>query len=463
MTKEPLKPGKNKMGTMPVGKLMFNMSIPMVISMLVQALYNVVDSYFVAMISNDALTSVSLAYPIQMLMVSVSVGTGIGINSYMSRRLGAGDIDAANKGASNGMLLLVLSAIVFAILGFFIEPFFKLFTDEPHLIEMGVEYLKICMVFGLGVFVQIGCEKVLQSMGKTSLSMLTQLLGAIVNIILDPMMIFGIGPFPELGIAGAAYATVIGQWAGMAVALLLVFGKKHEVTVSFKGFRPCGKTIAEIYRVGAPSIVMQSIGSVMNIGMNAIFSRVLLSKIGVAIMGVYFKVQSVIFMPLFGVTSASMSIFAYNYGARNRLRFEKAWKVTLIAALVIMCIGTLLFQLFPEQIVSLFDHENTITSSGAAAFRIVSLAFPVAAISITMSVTFQAIGKGVNSMVMSIIRQLGVLLPAALILALVFKTMDSVWWSFFIAEFSAVAYGLFKLLHVWRTEIKTMPDGEPVG
>ncbi len=462
MTNEPLTPGKNKMGTMPIGKLMFNMSVPMVISMLVQALYNVVDSYFVAKISNDALTSVSLAYPIQMLMVSVSVGTGIGINSYMSRRLGAGDIDAANKGASNGLMLLILSAVLFAVLGFFIEPFFRLFTDEPHLIEMGVEYLKICMVFGLGVFVQIGCEKILQSMGKTSLSMLTQLAGAVVNIILDPMMIFGIGPFPELGIAGAAYATVIGQWVGMAAALLLVFGKKHEVTVSFRDFRPCGKTIAEIYRVGAPSIIMQSIGSVMNIGMNAIFSRVLLSKIGVAVMGVYFKVQSVIFMPLFGVTSASMSIFAYNYGARNRLRFSKAWKVTLVTALVIMCVGTLLFQLFPEQIVSLFDPENAITGSGAAAFRIVSLHFPIAAISITMSVTFQAIGKGINSMIMSIIRQLGVLLPAALILALVFRSMDSVWWSFFIAEFSAVIYGLLNLSHTWKAEIKPMPDGEPV-
>lgn len=452
-------PMKNKMGTMPVGKLLFNMSLPMIISMLVQAMYNVVDSYFVAQISNDALTAVSLAYPIQMLMISVSVGTAIGMNSYMSRRLGAMDVEAANKGASNGLFVLTVSAIAFALLGIVIEPFFKLFTDEPHLIEMGVSYLRICMLFGLGVFLQIGCERILQSMGKTTLSMLTQLGGAIVNIILDPILIFGLGPFPELGIAGAAYATVIGQWFGMVIAILLVFCKKHEITVSFKGFRPCGKTIKEIYRVGLPSIIMQSIGSVMSIGMNAIFSRVLASKLGVAIMGVYFKVQSIIFMPLFGLTGASMSIFAYNYGAKNRLRFEKAWKLTLFVAMIVMCVGTAVFQIFPQQIVSLFDSENSITEGGMAAFRIISLHFPLAALSITASVTFQAIGKGLYSMFMSIIRQIGVLLPAALALALIFKEMNPVWWCFFIAELSAVVFGLISLTRIWRRDIDTLPDG----
>lgn len=460
--KNPPHLGQNKMGIMPVGKLMFNMSLPMVISMLVQAMYNVVDSYFVAKISTDALTAVSLAYPIQMLMVSVAVGTSIGMNSYMSRKLGAGDVDAANKGASNGLFLLVASALVFAVLGIIIKPFFCLFSDEPALIDMGVDYLRICMMLGLAVFIQIGCERILQSMGKTTLSMITQLAGAIVNIILDPLLIFGIGPFPELGIAGAAWATVIGQWVGMVAALLLVFGMKHEVTVSFKGFRTCKHTIGEIYRVGLPSIIMQSIGSVMNIGMNAIFSRVLMSKIGVAIMGVYFKVQSIIFMPLFGITGSSMSIFAYNYGAKNRLRFARAWKLTLIVALLVMCLGTLLFQLFPEQIVSLFDSENAITDVGMAAFRVISLHFPIAAFSITISVTFQAVGKGVYSMFMSIIRQVGVLLPAALALALIFGRVESVWWSFLIAECAAIAFGLPTLTKLWRRDISPMPDGAAV-
>jgi len=356
----------------------------------------------------------------------------------------------------------LLSAIVFAIFGFVITPFFRLFTDDPQLIEMGVDYLEICMVFGLGVFIQIGCERILQSMGKTGLSMVTQLVGAVVNIILDPLMIFGIGPFPEMGVAGAAYATVIGQWVGMLMALALVFFKEHEVKISFKNFRLCGETVREIYRVGIPSIVMQSIGSIMNVGMNAIFSRILMSNAGVATFGVYFKVQSIVFMPLFGVTNASMSIFAYNYGARNRLRFKKAWKMTLCVTAIIMSIGTLLFQLFPQQIVSLFDSEGNITAEGIAAFRIISLHFPIAAASITISVTFQAIGHGIKSMFMSILRQLGVLLPAALVLALVFKSVESVWWCFVIAEFSAVTFGIISLTKIWRHEIEPMPDGAAV-
>ena len=299
-------------------------------------------------------------------------------------------------------------------------------------------------------------------MGKTGLSMVTQLVGAVVNIILDPLMIFGIGPFPEMGVAGAAYATVIGQWVGMLMALALVFFKEHEVKISFKNFRLCGETVREIYRVGIPSIVMQSIGSIMNVGMNAIFSRILMSNAGIATFGVYFKVQSIVFMPLFGVTNASMSIFSYNYGARNRLRFKKSWKMTLCVTAIIMSIGTLLFQLFPQQIVSLFDSEGKITAEGIAAFRIISLHFPIAAASITISVTFQAIGHGIKSMFMSILRQLVVLLPAALVLALVFKSVESVWWCFVIAEFSAVTFGIISLTKIWRHEIEPMPDGAAV-
>lgn len=452
----------NKMGTKPIGRLLFGMAVPLVISMLVQALYNVVDSYFVAHYSDSALKAVSLAYPIQMLMIAVSVGTSVGMNSYISRKLGAGEHDAANRGAANGMFLLFVSSLVFAVLGFFTRPFFKLFTDKSDLLEYGVTYLRICMWFCTGVFLQLGCERILQSMGKNGLSMTTQLIGAVTNIILDPILIFGKFGFPALGVAGAAYATVIGQWVGLAVALVLVLGKKHEVTLSFKGFKPCGETVCEIYRVGLPSILLQAIGSVMNIGMNTIFARVLNDDGGVAIMGVYFKVQSLIFMPLFGVTNASMSILAYNFGAKNRLRLTKAWRLTLSVAIVIMLIGTIIFQLFPDRIIALFDKDGSITSGGTAAFRIVSLSFVLAAASITNSVTFGALGRGTASMVMSLIRQLCVLLPAALALALIFRTVESVWWSFLIAEFVAFAYSFMMLRKIWKKDIAHLPDGASV-
>lgn len=469
----------NKMGTVPVGKLLFGMAVPLVISMLVQALYNVVDSYFVAKLGdmletgvaavdelgekiNIPLTAVSLAYPIQMLMIAVSVGTSVGMNSFISRNLGAGNHEAANKGASNGIFLLFVSSLVFSLLGFFIEPFFKLFTDDPELVQNGVTYLRICMWFCTGIFLQLGCERILQSMGKNKLSMLTQLIGAVTNIILDPILIFGKLGLPALGIAGAAYATVIGQWIGMGVALFLVLGRDHEVKLSFKGFKLCGETVKEIYRVGLPSILLQAIGSVMNIGMNSIFSRVLADSTGVSIMGVYFKVQSLIFMPLFGVTNASMSILAYNYGARNRLRLTKAWRLTLTVAIVLMLIGTLLFQLFPNGIIKLFDEKGRIASGGAAAFRIISLSFVLAAASITNSVTFGALGRGTASMVMSLIRQLCVLLPAAYLLAIIFKNVESVWWSFLIAEFVAFTYSFIMLRRIWKKDIAHLPDGAPV-
>lgn len=463
----------NKMGTQPIGRLLFGMAVPLVISMLVQALYNVVDSFFVSQLGdrmldaagqgaeqlNIPLTAVSLAYPIQMLMIAVSVGTSVGMNSYISRKLGAGERGAANRGAANGIFLLFVSSMVFSLLGFVVEPFFKLFTDNPSIVEHGVIYLRICMWFCTGIFLQLGCERILQSMGKNKLAMMTQLAGAVTNIILDPILIFGWGPIPAFGIAGAAYATVIGQWIGMGMALMIVLGREHEVKLSFKGFKPCGETIVEIYRVGLPSILLQAIGSVMNVGMNSIFSRVLADEGGVAIMGVYYKVQSLIFMPLFGVTNASMSILAYNYGAKNKRRLKAAWKLTLIVAVSIMLIGMLIFQLFPAGIIKLFDRKGTISTGGTAAFRIISLSFILAAASITNSVTFGALGRGTASMIMSLIRQLCVLLPAALLLALVFKRVDAVWWSFLIAEFAAFAFSFIMLKKIWKKDISHLPDG----
>lgn len=454
--------GRNKMGTQPVGKLLFGMSIPLVISMLVQALYNVVDSYFVSnmeMIGNKALNAISLAYPIQMLMVAFSVGTGVGMNAYISRCLGMGDHEKADRGAANGMLLLFLTSLVFTALGFFTEPFFRFFTDDPEILELGTSYLRICMLFCLGVFIQIGGERILQGMGKNNLSMIAQLVGAVTNIVLDPMLIYGIGFFPELGMRGAAIATVIGQWLGMVIALLLVLCGKHEVTLKLKNFRPDKGTVAEIYRVGAPSIIMQSISSVMTVGLNTIFSRILASETGVSIAGIYFKIQSIIFMPVFGMTNAAMSIMAFNYGAGNRKRLMKALKLTIASAVLIMLIGVLIFELIPDKIVALLDKNGSLTQPGAHAFRIICLHFPIAAIGISLSTFFQGLGRGMHSMVMSILRQLGVLLPAALILALIFRDVDAVWWSFFLAEFASVIYGGIVYNKLRKKELSLIPDG----
>lgn len=454
--------GQNKMGTQPVGGLLFGMSVPLVISMLVQALYNVVDSYFVSnmeLIGNKALNAISLAYPIQMLMVAFSVGTGVGMNAYISRSLGMGDHEKADRGAANGMLLMLLTSLVFTAFGFFIEPFFKLFTDDPEILELGTDYLSICMIFCLGIFIQIGGERILQGMGKNNLSMIAQLVGAVTNIVLDPMLIYGIGFFPELGMRGAAIATVIGQWLGMAIAVLLVVCGRHEVTLKLKNFRPDKKTVAEIYRVGAPSIIMQSIGSVMTVGLNAIFSRVLAGETGVSITGIYFKIQSIIFMPVFGITNAAMSIMAFNYGAANRKRLMRTLKLTIIASVLIMLAGVLLFELLPEKIVALFDNDGSLTEPGAHAFRIICLHFPIAALGISISTFFQSLGKGFHSMVMSILRQLGVLLPAALILALVFRDVDAVWWCFFMAELASVIYGGIVYKRLWKKEVSLIPEG----
>ena len=450
------------MGTQPIGKLLFGMSIPLVISMLVQALYNVVDSYFVSnmeLIGNKALNAISLAYPIQMLMVAFSVGTGVGMNAYISRCLGMGDHERADRGAANGMLLLFVTSLVFTVLGVFTEPFFKLFTDDPEILELGTSYLRICMIFCLGIFIQIGGERILQGMGKNNLSMIAQLVGAVTNIVLDPMLIYGIGFFPELGMRGAAVATVIGQWLGMVIALLLVICGKHEVTLKLKNFRPDKKTVAEIYRVGAPSIIMQSIGSVMTVGLNAIFSRILAGETGVSITGVYFKIQSIIFMPVFGMTNAAMSIMAFNYGAANRRRLMRALKLTIISAVLIMLAGVLIFELAPERIVALFDKNGSLTEPGAHAFRIICLHFPIAAIGISLSTFFQSLDRGIHSMVMSILRQLGVLLPSALILALIFRSVDAVWWCFIVAEFASVGYGSIVYKKLWKNELSLIPEG----
>ena len=458
---------QNKMGTMPVGRLMFTMSLPMVISMLVQALYNVVDSIFVARIDtamaangvNNALTAVGLAYPIQFLMVSFAVGTAVGMNSLMSRKLGERRFDEADRAAANGIFLEVVSALLFLVLGLtLVRPFLRIFTDDEQVLSLGVSYLRICMVAGLGLFVHLGFDRILQSMGKTTLSMVAQLAGAITNIVLDPLLIFGYWGFPQLGIAGAALATVIGQWVSMIVAILLTVFGDHEIKLSFRGFRPNGDSIKEIYRVGAPSIVMQGIGSIMNTGMNFVLTRFLSDGMGVSIMNIYYKMQSIIFMPMFGITNASMSIIAFNFGAKDYDRLMKVWKRTLFVCITVMTIGLICFQVFPRAIVKVFDRSGAITEAGINAFRTISLHFPIAAICITCGTLFQATGRGFYSMIVSLLRQLLALLPAAAVLALATHRLSAVWWAFLIAESVSLTVSLLYLSKLRRTDLAAIKD-----
>ena len=453
---------ENKMGVMPVGRLLFNMSLPMVISMLIQALYNVVDSIFVARIEgqtsaagvNNALTAVGLAFPVQLLMLSVAIGTAVGMNSLMSRRLGEKRFEEANAAASNGLFLEFVSALVFLVLGLtVIGPFFRLFQVDDKLYPLCVSYLRICMVFGLGLFIHLGFDRILQSMGKTTLSMAAQTAGALTNILFDPILIFGWFGLPKLGVAGAAIATVMGQWVSMVIAMLLVVRGQHEVKVSFRGFRPSGRSIKEIYRVGAPSIVMQGIGSIMNSGMNFVLSNFLTDGMGVAIMNIYYKMQSIIFMPMFGITNASMSIIAYNFGARNYHRLMSAWKRTVAVCVCVMTLGLLCFQIFPRQIVSIFDENGVISEAGIKAFRTISIHFPIAAVCIAIGTLFQSAGRGFYSMLVSLMRQLVALLPAAAVLALVTHELDAVWWSFVIAEFMSLAVSLICFRRLYRNDL----------
>lgn len=425
------------MGIQPEGKLLFSMGVPLSVSMLMQALYNIVDSIFVSYLGEDALTAVSLAFPMSMLMIAVAVGTGVGINSLLSRRLGAKRYDEANRAATTGMLLMLLSGLAFTLFGLFgAKPFIHAYSDDPNIREMGVTYLSICCTYCVGIFIQIFCERVMQSQGKNLEAMLMQLAGAVFNIVFDPILIFGLLGFPKMGIAGAAVATVGGQIFAMLFSLILVFGKRSEVRIQLRGFRVDRATVRAIYAVGLPSVVMQAIGTVMNLAMNALLIGI--TATAVAVFGVYFKVQSIALMPLIGVTNAAMSIMAYNYGARNRERILRTWKLTIRAGIVMMCICTALFELFPREILMLFNASDEMLRIGTAALRIMPLCLPIAAFNMSTSVLFQAVGNGVYSMWLSLIRQLFVLVPAAWVLALLTGDAAAVWWSFPIAEAVAV-------------------------
>lgn len=447
---------ENKMGVMPVNKLLLSMSLPIMVSMLVQALYNIVDSVFVSMISEDALTAVSLAFPIQSLMIAVATGTGVGVNAVLSRSLGEKNYDHANKSAVNGVFLSILSYLLFIVIGLFVTgPFYHSQTTNPDILEYGKQYLTIVCLFSCGLFSQIIFERLLQSTGKTFYTMITQGTGAIINLILDPILIFGLLGFPKMGVAGAAAATVIGQIVAGIMGIIINHKVNHEIKLHVKGFRPDKKIIGQIYVVGIPSIIMQAIGSIMTYGMNLIL--ISFTSTATAVFGVYFKVQSFIFMPIFGLNNGMVPIVAYNYGARKKDRLLKTVKLSILYAEGLMVVGFTLFQIFPQVILGWFQASDTMLSIGIPALRIISISFLLAGFSIICSSVFQALGNGVYSMIVSIARQLVVLLPAAYLLSLIGK-VEYVWWAFPVAEIMALVMSIFFLNRIFHKEIKHLGE-----
>lgn len=440
---------ENKMGVMPVTKLLLNMSLPIMLSMLVMACYNIVDSIFVAQINENALTAISLAFPVQTLMIAVSIGTAIGVNALLAMKLGQKDSDAVNKIAMNGLFLSVCSFIVFFILGFlFTKPYLKTQTSDEQIIQFGSEYLKIITMASSALFVSTMSDRLLQATGRTFYTMITQLVGAITNIILDPLMIFGIGPFPKMGMAGAAWATVIGQIFSAVVSLYFNLKKNPDIHFKLKGFKPNSLIIGQIYKIGIPSILLQSINSVTTYGMNLILGT--FSATAIAVYGVYFKLNSFIFMPVFGLTTGMVPIVSYNYGAGNAERIKKTVKSTILIAVSIMIFGIVIFELFPAELLMLFKASEHMLGIGCTAMRIIAPSFIGAAIAITFGSTFQALGKSFLSMTVSFVRQIIVLLPVAYFLSRTGK-LENVWLCFLVAEIFAISLSAFFMHRIKKT------------
>lgn len=449
---QPLK--ENKMGTMPVSKLLITMSIPMMISMFVQALYNIVDSMFISQLGENALTALSLAFPVQNLMMAIGAGTCVGINAFLSRSLGEKNMERVNRTAVNGIFLAFATAVVFAILGYFLVPiFFSTQTDIPEILKYGNDYLSICTMFSFGLMGQMTFERLLQSTGKTLYSMISQSFGAIVNIILDPIMIFGYFGFPRMEVAGAALATVIGQTLAMILGLILNLKVNKEISIRFKGFRPSGEIIGKIYAVGVPTAIMISIGSVMTYSLN----RILLTytATAAAVFGVYFRLQSIVFMPVFGLNNGMVPIVSYNYGARNKKRMLHTIKLSMTYAVLIMAVGFTIFQIFPVQLLSLFNATPDMIEIGIPAFRIISISFMFAGFCIVSGSTFQALGSGIPSMITSTSRQLLALVPLAFILSKI-GGLNAIWWAFPLAEIVAVALTVIFLRYFYNNKIKVL-------
>lgn len=442
---------ENKMGVMPVNKLLLTMSIPMMLSMLIQALYNVVDSMFVARISENALTAVSLAFPAQNLMIAVATGTGVGVNAALSRNLGEKNFERADRIAVHALFLALLSYLAFALFGlFFSRQFFLMQTDIPEIVEYGASYLRICTICSFGLFGEIAFERLLQSTGKTFYSMITQSTGAIINILLDPVFIFGLFGLPRMGIAGAAVATVLGQIAAFIMGFILNKAKNHEIHLAFGGFRPEKEIIAHIYSVGVPSIIMASIGSVMTFGMNRIL--IAFSSTAAAVFGVYFKLQSFVFMPVFGLNNGTVPIIAYNFGAAKPDRIMKTLKLAICYAVAIMLTGLAVFHLMPDKLLMIFNASENMMQIGVPALRIISLSFLFAGYCIVCSSLFQALGHGMLSLWVSVFRQLVVLLPVAFVFSRLFG-LTSVWFAFPIAEVFSLIFSTCFLRYVYKKEI----------
>ena len=450
MQEREMKPQENKMGVLPINKLLVSMSVPIMLSMLVQALYNVVDSIFVSWVSEDALNAVSLAFPIQNLMIAVATGTGVGINALLSKSLGEKRFERANLTAVNGLFLGMCSYIVFAVLGaLFSRTFFLVQTDVPEIVEGGTAYIRVCTICSFGIFTAITIERLLQATGKTVYSMLTQMLGAVINIIFDPIFIFVF----DMGVVGAAWATVLGQIAGAILGIWFNARKNTEITLRFKGFRPNGDIIGRIYSVGVPSIIMASIGSVMTFGLNKILIG--FTTTATAVFGVYFKLQSFVFMPVFGMNNGMVPIVAYNFGAKKPDRMIKTVKLAVCYATGIMVIGVAIFQLLPNVLLGFFKASDNMLEIGVPALRIISIHFVLAGFGIVCSSFFQSLGHGILSLIISLVRQLIVLLPAAWLLSLSGQ-LGAVWWAFPIAEMFSVVLSAVFLVYAYRKEVKPL-------
>ncbi len=432
--------GSAKMGEMPMHRLFLSMSVPLIVSMLVQALYNIVDSIFVSWICEDALTAVSLVAPVQNLMIAVASGTGVGVNALISRKLGQKQVDKANEVANNGIFLAICSYIVFLILGLTCSrPFMLLQTDIESIVDYGTTYMTIVMALSIGMFGQMTIERLLQATGNTVFPMITQMTGAIINIIFDWLLIFGVGPFPELGVAGAAYATIFGQCVALVLGVIFNARYNKEIRLSVRMMRPQGALIKEIYKIGIPSIIMVSIGSVMTFGMNKILMG--FTSTATAVFGAYFKLQGLVFMPIFGMNSAVVPIVGYNYGAGNKKRINQVYKIGCIYGCIFMWIGFAGFQFIPEQLLTFFNASENMMDIGVTALRIASIIFIFAGVSVISGGVFQGAGKSMYSMVVSFIRQLIVLLPAAFILSR-FGILEIVWWAIPMSEFVGFAVTL---------------------
>ena len=450
---------ENKMGVMPVGKLLFNMALPMIASMLVQALYNVIDSVYISRYSEAAVTALGLAFPVQNVQIGFAVGIGVGINSVLSKSLGEGRQEQADRVAGNGIFLSLVATALFILFGLFgTQPYYQMQHASSEILESGIAYTRICTIFTAGIFFEILFERMLQATGRTTHTMITQSLGAIVNIALDPVFIFGVEwlGIPAMGAAGAAIATVAGQWAAALLALFFNIKFNPDVHLSFKNILPRMDILKPVLTVGVPAIVMNSISSVMNFSMNQIlmgFEAV--GETATGVFSIYYKLQSFFFMPLFGLNNATISIVAFNYGARKPERIIGALKVAVGTALAFMIAGTLAFELIPQVLLGIFELSDTFLELGKTALRIIAIHFPVAAVCIALGASFQALGNGIYSTVTALCRQLVALLPAAYLLSLS-GNIDAVWWSFPIAEVVSLIATLFFFVRIYRQKVKPM-------